>query len=37
TLQLEDVLHPNAGGVDLMVERVLPTVEKAIAAAPGGS
>ncbi|RVD45108.1 MULTISPECIES: arylesterase [unclassified Mesorhizobium] len=37
TLQLEDGLHPNAGGVDLMVERILPTVEKAIAAAPGGS
>ncbi|TGP98831.1 MULTISPECIES: arylesterase [unclassified Mesorhizobium] len=37
TLQLEDGLHPNAGGVDLMVERILPTVEKAIATAPGGS
>ncbi|RWE36859.1 MAG: arylesterase [Mesorhizobium sp.] len=37
TLQLEDGLHPNAGGVDLMVERILPTVEKAIAAAPGGA
>ncbi|TGT81782.1 MULTISPECIES: arylesterase [unclassified Mesorhizobium] len=37
TLELEDGLHPNAGGVDLMVERILPTVEKAIAAAPGGS
>ncbi|TPM30194.1 arylesterase [Mesorhizobium sp. B2-3-4] len=36
-LQLEDGLHPNAGGVDLMVERILPTVEKAIAAVPGGS
>ncbi|MBZ9796985.1 arylesterase [Mesorhizobium sp. ES1-4] len=36
-LQLEDGLHPNAEGVDLMVERILPTVEKAIAAAPGGS
>jgi acyl-CoA thioesterase-1 len=30
-LQL-DGLHPNAKGVDLMVERILPAVEKAIAA-----
>ena len=36
-LQLEDGMHPNARGVDLMVERILPTVEKAIAAVPGGS
>ncbi|TPI23494.1 arylesterase [Mesorhizobium sp. B3-2-1] len=36
SLQLEDGLHPNAKGVDLMVERILPTVEKAIAAVPGG-
>ncbi|BAV48842.1 arylesterase [Mesorhizobium sp. 113-1-2] len=36
-LQLEDGLHPNAKGVDRMVERILPTVEKAIAAVPGGS
>ncbi|TPK71742.1 arylesterase [Mesorhizobium sp. B2-4-15] len=36
-LQLEDGLHPNAKGVDLMVERILPTVEKLITAAPGGS
>ncbi|TPJ97670.1 arylesterase [Mesorhizobium sp. B2-5-9] len=36
-LQLEDGLHPSARGVDLMVERILPTVEKAMAAAPGGS
>lgn len=35
-LQLEDGLHPNARGVDVMVERILPTVEKAIAAVPGG-
>jgi acyl-CoA thioesterase-1 len=35
-LQLEDGLHPNARGVDLMVERILSTVEKAIAAVPGG-
>ncbi|MBZ9671382.1 arylesterase [Mesorhizobium sp. B2-1-8] len=37
SLQLEDGLHPNAKGVDQMVERILPTVEKAIAAVPGGS
>ncbi|WP_137930364.1 arylesterase [Mesorhizobium comanense] len=36
-LQLEDGMHPNAKGVDQMVERILPSVEKAIAAAPGGS
>ncbi|SDA52532.1 arylesterase [Mesorhizobium qingshengii] len=36
-LQLEDGMHPNAQGVDKMVERILPTVEKAIAAVPGGS
>jgi acyl-CoA thioesterase-1 len=36
-LQLEDGLHPNVRGVDRMVERILPTVEKAIAAVPGGS
>ncbi len=36
-LRLEDGLHPNARGVDVMIERILPTVEKAIAAAPGGS
>lgn len=35
-LQLEDGLHPNARGVDVMVERILPTVEKAMAAVPGG-
>lgn len=29
--QLDDGLHPNARGVDRMVERILPTVEKAIA------
>ncbi|MEI9410989.1 arylesterase [Mesorhizobium salmacidum] len=37
SLQLGDGLHPNARGVDQMVERILPTVEKAIAAAPGDS
>jgi len=36
-LRLEDGLHPNAKGVDQMVERILPTVEKTIAATPGGS
>ncbi|TPK58249.1 arylesterase [Mesorhizobium sp. B2-4-19] len=36
-MQLEDGLHPSAKGVDLMVERILPTVEKAIAAVPGGA
>ncbi|MBN9219660.1 MAG: arylesterase [Mesorhizobium sp.] len=36
-LQLEDGMHPNAKGIDQMVERILPTVEKAIAAVPGGS
>ncbi|QKC94161.1 arylesterase [Mesorhizobium sp. NZP2298] len=36
-LQLEDGMHPNASGVDRMVERILPTVEKTIAAVPGGS
>jgi acyl-CoA thioesterase I len=35
--QLEDGLHPNPKGVDVMVERILPTVEKAIAAVPGGA
>ena len=36
-MQLEDGLHPSAKGVDLMVERILQTVEKAIAAVPGGA
>lgn len=36
-LQLEDGMHPNPQGVDQMVERILPTVEKAIASAQGGS
>ena len=34
-LQLDDGLHPNAKGVDLMVVRILPTVEKAIATVRG--
>jgi len=36
-LRLEDGLHPNSKGVDAMVERILPTVEKAIAAVEGGA
>ncbi|RWM15934.1 MAG: arylesterase [Mesorhizobium sp.] len=36
-LQLEDGLHPNPKGVDIMVERILPVVEKAIAANGGAS
>ena len=36
-LQLGDGLHPNARGVDQMVERTLPTVEKAIATVQGGA
>jgi acyl-CoA thioesterase-1 len=31
-LELEDGMHPNAKGVEKMVEAILPTVEKAIAA-----
>ncbi|TIQ88495.1 MAG: arylesterase, partial [Mesorhizobium sp.] len=36
-LQLEDGLHPNAKGIDRMVERILPDVEKAIAVVKGNS
>ncbi|RVC60007.1 arylesterase, partial [Mesorhizobium sp. M00.F.Ca.ET.038.03.1.1] len=36
-MQLEDGLHPNPKGVDIMVERILPVVEKAIAANGGAS
>jgi acyl-CoA thioesterase I len=36
-MQLEDGLHPSVEGVDQMVERILPTVEKAIAAVSGDS
>jgi len=36
-LQLEDGMHPNAQGVDEMVERILPTVEKTIATVQGKS
>ena len=35
SLQLEDGMHPNAEGVERMVEAMLPAVEKAIAALPG--
>ncbi|TIM12482.1 MAG: arylesterase, partial [Mesorhizobium sp.] len=34
-MQLEDGLHPNAKGVDRMVERILPDVEKAMAVVKG--
>ncbi|GLS30132.1 acyl-CoA thioesterase-1 [Mesorhizobium albiziae] len=37
TLLLEDGMHPNTAGIDLMVERVLPLVEKLIAAKPNDS
>ncbi|TIP44916.1 MAG: arylesterase, partial [Mesorhizobium sp.] len=30
-------LHPNPKGIDIMVERILPMVEKAIAANGGAS
>ena len=33
-LQLEDKMHPNAKGIDAIVERILPAVEKAIKALP---
>jgi len=36
-LQLEDGMHPNPRGVDVMVERILPAVEKAIAASGNAS
>ncbi|RWN43843.1 MAG: arylesterase [Mesorhizobium sp.] len=36
-MQLEDGLHPSVEGVDQIVERILPTVEKVIAAVPGDS
>ena len=32
---LEDGMHPNAAGIDRMVEKMLPHVEKLIAAGPG--
>ncbi|TIT77868.1 MAG: arylesterase [Mesorhizobium sp.] len=36
-LQLEDGLHPNPNGVDVMIKGILPVVEKAIAANGGPS
>ena len=33
-LELEDGMHPNAAGVDRMVERILPMVERALAGLP---
>jgi acyl-CoA thioesterase-1 len=36
-LILEDGLHPSAKGIDVMVERMLPMVEKLIAANPDNS
>jgi acyl-CoA thioesterase I len=36
-LVLEDGMHPSAKGIDIMVERILPTVEKVIAANPNNS
>ncbi|MCX7303039.1 MAG: arylesterase [Hyphomicrobiales bacterium] len=36
-LLLKDGMHPNAKGIDRMVERMLPQVEKAIAANPANS
>lgn len=36
-LQLEDKMHPNAKGIDVIVERILPAVEKAIKALPARS
>ncbi|WP_054310391.1 arylesterase [Mesorhizobium sp. 1M-11] len=36
-LQLEDKMHPNAKGIDVIVERILPAVEKAIKALPAKS
>lgn len=33
TFLLEDGMHPNAAGIDRMVEKMLPAVEKAMAAA----
>jgi hypothetical protein len=30
-------MHPNAKGVEVIVRNILPAVEKALAAGPGGS
>lgn len=37
TVLLEDGMHPNAEGVDRIVEKILPTVEKAIADNPAAA
>ncbi|WP_442581224.1 arylesterase [Mesorhizobium sp. ASY16-5R] len=36
-LQLEDGMHPNPAGVDKMVEKFLPTMEKVLAAPKGST
>ena len=36
-LQLQDGMHPNAKGVEKMIEAVLPTVEKALGEPAGGA
>ena len=36
-LVLEDGMHPSAKGIDIMVERILPMLEKLIAASPDNS
>jgi acyl-CoA thioesterase-1 len=36
-LLLDDGMHPSAKGIDIMVERILPTLEKLIAANPDNS
>ena len=36
-LVLEDGMHPSAKGIDIMVERILPMLEKLIAANPDNS
>jgi len=36
-LLLEDGMHPNAAGIDRMVQGILPTVEGLVAQKPGGS
>lgn len=36
-LQQEDKMHPNAKGIDVIVEKILPDIEKAIKALPAKS
>lgn len=36
-LQLEDKMHPNAKGIDVIVERILPDIEKVIKGLPAKS